>query len=93
MDTATHQRLAVSALVGHCEGIAGSGALNEPAEKRLRKLIVATLSAFQMPTQAERATPLVVVGDHMPEPANLNISEAELDATQETLALILGGRS
>lgn len=91
MDASTYQRFAVSALVGHCEGIASSGALPEASEQKLRSLIVATLNAFRLPTQAERPSP-VIVGDHMPEPANLNVSEAEYDATQETLALILGAR-
>ena len=50
----TRQRLAVSALLGQCEAIAGSGALTEPAEQSLRVLIAHTLNAFQMPSKAER---------------------------------------
>jgi hypothetical protein len=50
----TMRRFAVSALVGHCESIAASGALPEPAEQSLRMLIAQTLSAFQMPAKADR---------------------------------------
>lgn len=50
----TYRRLAVSSLVGHCESIAASGALPEPAEQSLRMLIAQTLSAFNMPTKTER---------------------------------------
>lgn len=48
------QRHAVAALVGHCEAIAGSGALTEPAEQSLRLLIAHTLRTFDMPSKAER---------------------------------------
>lgn len=43
------QRCAVAQLIGHCEGIAASGVLPEPAEQSLRLLIAETLSAFGMP--------------------------------------------
>lgn len=49
----TSQRLAVSALVGHCEAIAASGALAEPAEQSLRMLVANTLAAFGMPSKAD----------------------------------------
>lgn len=42
------QRCAVAQLVGHCEGIAASGVLPEPAEQSLRLLIAETLSVFGM---------------------------------------------
>lgn len=48
------QRLAVAALVGECESIAGSGNLTQPAEQSLRLLIAKTLTAFDMPSKAER---------------------------------------
>lgn len=47
------QLLAVSALIGDCEAIAGSGALTEPAEQSLRILIAQVLSAFHMPAKAD----------------------------------------
>jgi hypothetical protein len=49
------QRLIVASLVGECEAIAASGRLTEPAEQSLRLLIAKTLSAFDMPSKAERA--------------------------------------
>ena len=49
------QRTAVAKLVGYCEGLCKSGALTEFSEKQLRLLVVETLSAFEMPTQAERS--------------------------------------
>lgn len=48
------QRHAVAALIGHCEAIAASGALPEPSEQSLRLLIARALSAFEMPSKAER---------------------------------------
>jgi hypothetical protein len=48
------QRLAVAALVGECESIAASGNLTPPAEQSLRLLIAKTLTAFEMPSKAER---------------------------------------
>jgi len=51
----TLQLFAVSALVGECEAIAESGHLTEPAERSLRLLIAATLSAYQMPPKCQRA--------------------------------------
>lgn len=50
------QRHAVAALIGHCEAIAASGDLTEPAEQSLRLLIQKTLSAFDMPSKAERVS-------------------------------------
>jgi hypothetical protein len=44
----SNQRLCVAALIGHCEAIAESGQLSEPAEESLRLLIAETLSAFGM---------------------------------------------
>ena len=52
---ADNQRYAVAALIGECESIAESGHLTEPAERSLRVLIAHTLSAFNMPSKAERA--------------------------------------
>lgn len=51
--TFTHRRT-VAALVGYCEGICSSGALAEPAELQLRKLVAETLAAFNMPSVAEQ---------------------------------------
>jgi len=42
------QSICVASLVGHCEAIAASGDLTEPAEQSLRFLIAETLSAFNM---------------------------------------------
>jgi hypothetical protein len=42
------QSICVASLIGHCEAIAASGHLTEPAEKSLRFLIAETLSAFGM---------------------------------------------
>lgn len=42
------QQVCVASLVGHCESIAASGALAEPAEQSLRLLIAETLTAFGM---------------------------------------------
>jgi hypothetical protein len=47
---------AVAALIGHCEAIAASGQLAAPSEKSLRLLIAWTLTAFDMPSKAERVT-------------------------------------
>lgn len=38
----------VASLIGHCEAIAASGELSQPAEQSLRLLIAETLSAFGM---------------------------------------------
>ena len=55
--SAMPQRCAVAQLIGHCEGIAASGILPEPAEQSLRLLIAKTLSAFGMPHhQQEQAS-------------------------------------
>jgi hypothetical protein len=48
------QRLAVAALVGQCESLVASGHLTQPAEQSLRLLIAKTLTAFEMPSKAER---------------------------------------
>lgn len=42
------QSICVASLIGHCESIAASGRLAEPAEQSLRFLIAETLSAFNM---------------------------------------------
>lgn len=42
------QQVCVASLVGHCESIAASGQLTQPAEQSLRFLIAETLSAFNM---------------------------------------------
>jgi hypothetical protein len=42
------QQVCVASLIGHCEAIAASGDLTQPAEKSLRFLIAETLSAFGM---------------------------------------------
>jgi hypothetical protein len=42
------QSICVASLVGHCESIAASGHLPQPAEQSLRLLIAETLSAFGM---------------------------------------------
>jgi hypothetical protein len=46
------QSICVASLVGHCESIAASGHLPEPAEQSLRLLIAETLSAFGMQSHA-----------------------------------------
>jgi hypothetical protein len=52
------KRLAVSALIGHCETIAASGDLTQEAEQSLRWLIAQTLAAFEMPSKFEHQVPL-----------------------------------
>lgn len=52
------QRLAVAALIGHCESIAANGQLPEPVEQSLRVLIAHTLAAFDMPSKSERTSQL-----------------------------------
>jgi hypothetical protein len=52
------QRAAVAKLVGYCEGICKSGALTEISEAQLRRLVIETLIAFEMPTKAERSDDL-----------------------------------
>lgn len=42
------QQVCVASLVGHCEALAASGHLTEPAERSLRFLVAETLSAFGM---------------------------------------------
>lgn len=49
----TQRRLAVAALVGHCEAIAASGLLPEPSEVALRYLIAQALAAHGMPARSE----------------------------------------
>lgn len=49
------QRAAVAKLIGDCEVIVASGTLAAPAEQSLRVRIAAALSAFNMPSKAERA--------------------------------------
>lgn len=55
-DPSTHsQRLAVAKLVGYAEGVVKSGILPDDSEVMLRRLIAETLTAFDMPSKAERA--------------------------------------
>jgi hypothetical protein len=57
-DPMTHdQRAAVFTLIGYSEAIAESGLLGEQMENRLRKIVADTLTAFNMPTKAERVRP------------------------------------
>jgi len=55
------QSICVASLVGHCEAIAASGDLTEPAEKSLRFLIAETLSAFNMASHAQLENELSAV--------------------------------
>jgi hypothetical protein len=55
------QSICVASLVGHCESIAASGRLTEPAEKSLRFLIAETLSAFNMASQDQLENELAAV--------------------------------
>lgn len=48
------QRAAVAKLVGYAEGVIGSGILPDDCEIMLRKIIAETLTAFNMPSKAER---------------------------------------
>lgn len=60
------RRLAVAALIGDCEAIAGSGVLTEPAEQSLRLLIAEALSAFGMqPRDDQFEQDLAVIGECM----------------------------
>jgi len=55
------QSICVASLVGHCESIAASGQLTEPAEKSLRFLIAETLSAFNMASHDQLENELAAV--------------------------------
>jgi len=55
------QQVCVASLVGHCEAIAASGDLTEPAEKSLRFLIAETLSAFNMASHDQLENELAAV--------------------------------
>jgi hypothetical protein len=55
------QQVCVASLVGHCEAIASSGDLTEPAEKSLRFLIAETLSAFGMQSHQQLENELSAV--------------------------------
>jgi hypothetical protein len=55
------QQVCVASLVGHCEAIAASGDLTEPAEKSLRFLIAETLSAFGMQSHQQLENELSAV--------------------------------
>jgi hypothetical protein len=55
------QQVCVASLVGHCEAIAASGHLTEPAEKSLRLLIAETLSAFGMQSHQQLENELSAV--------------------------------
>jgi hypothetical protein len=47
------QLLAVSALVGECESLVSSGALNESQERSLRFMLAHVLAAYGFPSKAE----------------------------------------
>jgi hypothetical protein len=55
------QQVCVASLVGHCEAIAASGDLTEPAEQSLRLLIAETLSAFGMQSHQQLENELAAV--------------------------------
>jgi hypothetical protein len=55
------QSICVASLVGHCESIAASGHLTEPAEKSLRFLIAETLSAFNMASHDQLENELAAI--------------------------------
>jgi len=55
------QQVCVASLVGHCESIAASGHLPEPAEQSLRLLISETLSAFGMASHDQLENELAAV--------------------------------
>lgn len=48
------KRCAVAKLVGYCEGLCADGGLTGARELALRVLIAETLTAFNMPSKAER---------------------------------------
>ena len=49
----THQRFAVSALIGNCEGLLKSSELNPSQRASLMLCVHHTLEAFGMPTKEE----------------------------------------
>jgi hypothetical protein len=55
------QSICVASLIGHCESIAASGDLTEPAEKSLRFLIAETLSAFNMASHDQLENELAAI--------------------------------
>lgn len=55
MTATREQLLALSLLIGKCEGIALAGYLPEATERHLRELIVDVCQKFKQPTIAERA--------------------------------------
>jgi hypothetical protein len=55
------QSICVASLVGHCESIAASGHLPQPAEQSLRLLIAETLSAFGMASHDQLENELAAV--------------------------------
>lgn len=58
----------VSKLIGTGEAITASGLLGEALEGQLRRHLVETCNAFDLPTIAERtSTDVIAVGDHDPE--------------------------
>lgn len=68
MSSLTAREVSVCKLVGVCEGIAGSGLLNEDTEKLLREYIADACKAFGIPSVAERPSARVIqIGDHDPE--------------------------
>lgn len=56
MSATTLQLFAVSALIGECQALAGSDALNPSQQAALRVLIDHTKSAFDRPAESERET-------------------------------------
>ena len=51
------QRAAVAKIVGYCEAIVGSGVLPVELEFKLRQSIAETLTAFDMPSEAQKLMP------------------------------------
>jgi hypothetical protein len=48
------QRATISKLIGYCEALAASGALEQPMEFELRRRIAETLAVFHMPSKYEQ---------------------------------------
>ena len=55
------RHVCVASLVGHCEAIAASGQLAEPAEQSLRLLMAETLTAFGMASHDQLENELAAV--------------------------------
>lgn len=50
----TDQRYAAACLIGYCEGVLASGVLSQEMELALRTHVAHALTAFEMPSKAER---------------------------------------